>query len=307
MARIGVTGGAGFIGSHLVRLLSEKGHEVVVVDNLSTGLISNLVGLDCEFHNFSILETEALQKTLSDCSTILHLAARGSVPLSIEDPLETHQVNSTGTVNVLNVARRTGAHVVFTSSSSVYGSNKEMPKRERTWLSPLSPYGASKLSGEANVLAYSKVYGFPVTVLRLFNIFGPKQRYDLQYSAVIPKWIAKASLGLPIEIFGDGFQSRDFTYVDSLVEIIVQATDRKIHSNCPINVAFGNRVALIQVIEELKKYFPNIQVEYRESRPGDIEHSQNDPKLLKSTFPNILEIPFHEGLRKTVEWYVNSL
>ena len=187
MTKVAVTGGAGFIGSNLAKRLVEEGFEVVVVDDLSTGLLSNVDRERADFHQFSITDPQMLIAALKDCSTIFHFAARGSVPRSVKNPVATHEVNATGTFNVLEVARKTGAHVVFSSSSSVYGRNIQLPKDESMWLGPMSPYAASKLSSEGYLQAYASAYSVPTTTLRFFNVFGPKQRPDHEYAAVLPK------------------------------------------------------------------------------------------------------------------------
>jgi UDP-glucose 4-epimerase len=178
MKRVAVTGGAGFIGSNLTRRLISAGYEVVVVDDLSTGLLSNVENDKSIFHQISIMDSKALATALKDCETIFHLAARGSVPRSLNNPVATHEVNATGTLNVLEVARVSGAHVVFSSSSSVYGRNIQLPKDESMWLGPMTPYAASKLAAEGYVQAYASAYRVPATLLRFFNVFGPRQRPD---------------------------------------------------------------------------------------------------------------------------------
>ena len=181
MTKVAVTGGAGFIGSNLsMRLLSE-GYDVVVIDDLSTGLLSNVDQDKSTFYQISITDPKSLATALKDCETIFHLAARGSVPSSLKNPVATHEENATGTINVLEVARATGAHVVFSSSSSVYGRNMQLPKDESMWLGPMTPYAASKLAAEGYVQAYASAYNVPTTLLRFFNVFGPRQRPDHEY------------------------------------------------------------------------------------------------------------------------------
>ncbi len=200
MSKVAVTGGAGFIGSNLVKRLVKDGFEVVVIDDLSTGLLTNVDQKKTDFQQISITDPQMLLAALNDCSTIFHLAARGSVPRSIKNPVATHEVNATGTFNVLEVARKTGAHVIFSSSSSVYGRNMQLPKDESMWLSPLTPYAASKLAAEGYVQAYAAAYDLPTTILRFFNVFGPRQRPDHEYAAVLPKWIWLAMQGKPIDV-----------------------------------------------------------------------------------------------------------
>ena len=213
MSRVVVTGGAGFIGSNLVDKLLLNEHDITVIDDLSSGLKGNLDLSQVKLEIFSLENEKELNRALSDAEVIFHLGARGSVPRSIKNPIATHSVNATGTLNVLNIARETGAHVIFSSSSSVYGRNLELPKDELMWMSPLTPYAASKLAAEAYVQAYGATYQVPVTLLRFFNVFGPKQRPDHAYAAVIPKWIWLAMQDKPIEVFGDGTQSVSYTHL----------------------------------------------------------------------------------------------
>ena len=302
MAKVAVTGGAGFIGSNLTRGLISEGYDVVVVDDLSTGLISNVDQEKCEFHQVSITDPKALSKALKGCETIFHLAARGSVPRSIKNPVATHDVNTTGTLNVLEAARTTGAHVIFSSSSSVYGRNMALPKDESMWLGPMTPYAGSKLAAEGYVQAYAAAYGVPTTLLRFFNVFGPRQRPDHEYAAVLPKWIWLAMQGAPIEVYGDGTASRDFTYVDTVLDIAMTAMKEKVLTEGAMNLAYGNRIFLNETIEMLKKHFPDLQVNYKPERLGDVKESQNDPVLLKKLFPNVQPKPFEVALSETVGW-----
>jgi len=302
MAKVGVTGGAGFIGSNLTRRLISEGHEVVVFDDLSTGLISNVDQSSCTFFNASITDPKALQAALKDCQTIFHLAARGSVPRSIKNPVVTHDVNATGTLNVLGVARSSGAHVIFSSSSSVYGRNMQLPKDESMWLGPMTPYAASKLAAEGYVQAYASAYKVPTTLLRFFNVFGPRQRPDHEYAAVLPKWIWLAMQGKSIDVYGDGSASRDFTYVDTVLDIAMTAMSEKVLTEGAMNLAYGNRIFLSDAIEFLRKHFPDLQVNFVAERLGDVKESQNAPELLKSLCPNVEPNPFEAALDETIFW-----
>jgi UDP-glucose 4-epimerase len=303
MKRIAITGGAGFVGSNLTRSLVEKNYEVVVVDDLSTGLKSNLFGIKCDFHEVSIEDFSGLSKALNDCKYIFHLAARGSVPRSIKNPRATFDVNVYGTMNVLECAKKYGAAVAFSSSSSVYGANVELPKSERMWLAPLTPYAASKLTGESLVQSYASSYGLKAITYRFFNIFGPWQRPDHDYAAVIPKWIWKLMHKETIEIFGDGTQSRDFTYIDSVVSILINGMKRELHHPDPINLAFGSKISLNESVEILKARFPDLKVNYLPERLGDVRNSQNNPDKLFSLFPNIELMSFESALDETITWY----
>jgi UDP-glucose 4-epimerase len=302
MTKVAVTGGAGFIGSNLTRRLVNEGLEVVVVDDLSTGLLTNVDQEKSAFHQISITDSKALSVALKDCQTIFHLAARGSVPRSIKNPVATHQVNATGTLNILEIARETGAQVIFSSSSSVYGRNMRLPKDESMWLGPMTPYAASKLAAEGYVQAYASAYNIPTTLLRFFNVFGPRQRPDHEYAAVLPKWIWLAMQGKPIDVYGDGTTSRDFTYVETVLDIAMTAMNEKVVTEGAVNLAYGNRIFLIDTIEMLKKHFPDLQVNHRENRLGDVKESQNSPTLLKSLFPAITPRPFEAALAETVSW-----
>ena len=302
MTKVAVTGGAGFIGSNLTRRLLSEGYEVTVVDDLSTGLLSNVDQETTTFHQVSITDSHALKIALKDCQTIFHLAARGSVPRSIKNPVATHDVNATGTLNLLEVARATGAHVIFSSSSSVYGRNMQLPKDESMWLGPMTPYAASKLSAEGYVQAYASAYNVPTTLMRFFNVFGPRQRPDHEYAAVLPKWIWLAMQGQPIDVYGDGTASRDFTYVETVLDIAMTAMKEKVTTEGAVNLAYGNRISLNDTIEMLKKHFPNLKVNYKENRLGDVKESQNAPGLLKSLFPGVIPKPFEAALAETVDW-----
>jgi UDP-glucose 4-epimerase len=302
MSKVAVTGGAGFIGSNLVSRLIAEGHEVVVVDDLSTGLFSNVKDQTCEFRELSITDFAELNSAIKDCETIFHLGARGSVPRSIKNPVATHAVNATGTLNVLEVARESGAHVLFSSSSSVYGRNMQLPKDESMWLGPMTPYAASKLAAEAYLQAYASAYKVPTTLLRFFNVFGPRQRPDHEYAAVLPKWIWLAMHNQPIQVFGDGTASRDFTYVDTVLDVAMTAMKQKVTSDGAINLAYGNRISLNETIELLKQHFPDLEVNYTVDRPGDVKESQNSPELLKKLFPEVQPKAFDLALSETVTW-----
>ena len=302
MAKVAVTGGAGFIGSNLTHRLISEGHDVVVIDDLSTGLISNVDQEESTFHQVSITDRQALLTALKDCQTIFHLAARGSVPRSIKNPVATHDVNATGTLNVLEAARESGAHVIFSSSSSVYGRNMQLPKDESMWLGPMTPYAASKLAAEGYVQAYASAYKVPTTLLRFFNVFGPRQRPDHEYAAVLPKWIWLAMQGQPIDVYGDGTASRDFTYVDTVLDIAMTAMQEKVITEGAMNLAYGNRIFLNETIEMLKKHFPDLQVNYKPERLGDVKESQNAPELLKKLFPKVQPKEFETALSETVDW-----
>jgi UDP-glucose 4-epimerase len=299
---IAVTGGAGFIGSNLVKKLVNLGHNVTVVDDLSTGLKSNLHGLDCNFHRLSIEKFTKLRKILSPCEVIFHFAARGSVPRSILDPLATHKINLASTLNILEISRENGAHIIYSSSSSVYGSNSLQPKIEETWTFPLSPYAASKLSAESFLMAYANSYGIPITNFRFFNVYGPFQRPDHAYAAVIPKWIWLAMNNKVIEVYGDGSQTRDFTFIDNVTAVAVKSLSRVSSNADPINLAYGNSVSLNQILSKLQSIFPLLRVEHLSLRNGDVRHSQNNPKKLFQYFSEPEAVDFDQGFDLTYQW-----
>ena len=303
MKTVAVTGGAGFVGTNLVRALLERGYEVTVLDDLSTGLKTNLEGLRCRFHLHSLTDFPRVHKSLEGCDYIFHLAARGSVPRSIKNPRATLEVNVIGTFNVLESARITGTPVAFSSSSSVYGLNETLPKSEDMWVAPLTPYGASKLSGEALMHSYAISYGLQILTYRFFNIFGPWQRPDHDYAAVIPKWIWKLINGQRIEIFGDGEHSRDFTYIETVISVLIDGMKSNLSHPSPINLAFGSRITLNQLVSILKKSFPALESIHQDNRIGDVRNSQNDPKLLRSIFPDIEPIDFETSIARTLDWY----
>jgi len=302
MTKVAVTGGAGFIGSNLTRRLLAENYEVVVIDDLSTGLLSNVDQEQTIFHQISITDRQSLGKALAGCQSIFHLAARGSVPRSIKNPVATNDVNATGTLNVMEAARANGSHVIFSSSSSVYGRNTQLPKDESMWLGPMTPYAASKLAAEGYVQAYASAYNVPITLLRFFNVFGPRQRPDHEYAAVLPKWIWLAMQGKAIDVYGDGSASRDFTYVDTVLDVAMTAMNEKVFTEGAVNLAYGNRIFLSDTIEMLRSHFPELHVNYIEERLGDVKESQNTPELLKMLFPKVQPKDFEAALTETVKW-----
>ena len=302
MSKIAVTGGAGFVGTNLVRRFLDSGHKVVVIDDLSTGLASNLDGTNVDFREISIVDLEAVTAAVKGSEVVVHLAARGSVPRSVLDPIATHSVNTLGTLNVLEACRGNNSHLIFSSSSSVYGANEALPKSEEMWLQPLSPYAASKLGAEGFVSAYSSTYGLKTTLLRFFNVFGPWQRPDHEYAAVLPKWIWKALHGQGLELHGDGSQTRDFTYIKTVCDVIESAINNRVYGPEVINLAYGNNISLNEIISKLKRDFPNLEVTYSPTRVGDVKNSQNLPYRLKSKFPDVEPVPFDTALKETINW-----
>jgi UDP-glucose 4-epimerase len=298
-----VTGAAGFIGSNLVTRLTDIA-EVRGIDDLSTGYMRNIEGLDLDFIEGSILDEALLAKAVSGCDAIVHLAARPSVPRSIAEPLRSHEVNATGTLRILDAARNlNNPLVIVASSSSVYGANPTLPKSETALPMPMSPYAVSKLAAEQYTLAWQYSYGMKTLPFRFFNVFGPNQAPDHDYAAVVPTFIASALRGDSLQINGDGLQSRDFTYVGTVCDVIADAVIKGISHSGPVNLAFGTRTSLMEVITNVEKILDtSLTRVYREERVGDVKHSQADNSVLMSLFPEVMPVTLDEGLRVTVEW-----
>lgn len=305
--RIVVTGGAGFIGANLTRDLLHTGgaDEVIVVDDLSTGSKDNLAGVEAELLVGSILDAELLDEALHGADAVVHLAARPSVPRSLEDPEASNEVNVTGTLRVLEAARRAGGlHTVVASSSSVYGGTTTLPKHEELTPKPLSPYGVSKLAAESYALVYTECFGLPVLPFRFFNVFGPLQPAGHAYAAVVPAFVSAALEERPLTVFGDGLQTRDFTYVGTVTAVIGDALRRRVAHPGPVNLAFGSRRTLLELIDELQEVVGvEVDVVHKDPRPGDIRDSQADGTRLRRLFPDVDAVPFDTGLRTTVGWF----
>ena len=307
--RVVVTGGAGFIGSNLCRALAshQSVAQVVVLDDLSTGSRANLdgAGARVDVVEGSILDSRLLDDVIGDADAIVHLAARPSVPRSLADPMASHLVNATGTMEVLEAARRHGSpHVIVASSSSVYGANPVLPKREDMVAMPVSPYAAGKLAAEAATLAYGRSFGLPVLAFRFFNVFGPAQPADHAYAAVVPAFVSCALGGEPLPVHGDGGQTRDFTYVGSVVAVLVDALTRRLTDPEPVNLAFGTRVSLLELIGTLEAILGRpLDRGHSEPRPGDVRDSQADQTRLRRLFPGVEPVPLEEGLRATIRWF----
>jgi UDP-glucose 4-epimerase len=302
-----VTGGAGFIGSNLVEALLERGHQVRVVDNFSTGRRENLNSFrnDIELFEMDITDAQALHRAFTGVEFVLHQAALPSVPRSIEDPMGTFRASVEGTVNVLEASRRVGVRkLVFASSSSIYGANPELPKRETMLPAPMSPYAAAKLSAETFCRVYHRVYGLPTTCLRYFNVFGPRQDPKSQYAAVIPKFITAGLKRQSVVVYGDGEQSRDFTFIDNVVQANILAAENPAGAGEVFNAACGDRITLNQMLALIEEKLQHpIQREYVTGRPGDVPHSQADITLLCQTLGYKPEISFRDGMTKTIEYF----
>ncbi|MDF3297627.1 NAD-dependent epimerase/dehydratase family protein [Streptomyces tropicalis] len=301
-----VTGGAGFIGSNLCRELASRSTvgKVVALDDLSTGFAANLAGTDVELVEGSILDRELVEDVLADADAVVHLAARPSVPRSLADPFASHEVNATGTVRILEACRRRRTHVVAASSSSVYGSVTALPKHEDLPTRPLSPYAASKLATEAYVLAYGTAFGLPALAFRFFNVYGPRQSAGHAYAAVVPAFIDAALRGRPLTVFGDGHQTRDFTYVGTVARVLADAVVRKVTHASPVNLAFGTRVSVLELAHRLAKTLElAVEIRHEAPRRGDVRDSQADDAALRGLFMRLEAVPLEEGLAETVEWF----
>ncbi len=305
--KVVVTGGAGFIGSNLGRELLSRPEidEVVAFDDLSTGFRENLDGTGIRLVEATILDADALDAAFAGADAVVHLGALPSVPRSVIDPLASHHANATGTVEVLQAARRAGdLHVVVASSSSVYGANRELPKRESMRTAPISPYAVSKLATEAYTLSFGHTYGLPTLAFRFFNVYGPLQAAGHAYAAVIPIFVDAALRGVPLTVHGDGEQTRDFTYVGTVARVITDAVVRKVTDLEPVNLAFGSRISLndlIGMLGDILGFAP--AVEHVEPRAGDVRDSQADNTRLRGHFPDVEAVELRDGLQATVDWF----
>ncbi len=303
-----VTGGAGFIGSEVTRRLVAAGHEVTVLDDLSSGFEANLEGVEARLVRGSVLDEAALADAAAGAESIIHLAAMVSVPQSIEQPLACHEVNATGTVRVLETARALGAQVVVASSSAVYGSNPTLPKTERDWVRPLTPYASTKLYTEQATLAYGTSYGLPTLALRFFNVYGPRQDEFHPYAAVVPTWTYRLLTGQPLQVNGDGSITRDFIYVGALADLLVDAVTRRVSHDEPVNAAFGTETSLRDLIGELEQVTGlTADVAYGPGRAGDVQKSLADNTVMRSLFPDVHNVALAEGLNETVSWFRERL
>lgn len=305
-----VTGGAGFIGSHIAERLLKDGHEVRVVDNLLTGRASNLEYLqsldaDLHIHNVSITDYDDLLPIFDGAEVIFHQAALPSVPRSVEEPLLTHAHCVTGTLHVLEAARNSGVRrVVYAASSSAYGDAKEDKKIETLSPDPISPYGVAKLAGEYYMKVYHTVYGLETVALRYFNVFGARQDPTSQYAAVIPKFITLMAEDKSPIIYGTGEQSRDFTYIDNVVHGNLLAADAPDASGQVMNLATGGNVNLMELVEKLNAVMgTDIAPQHDAPRPGDIMHSSANIDKATELLDFAPIVSFEEGLRRTVAFY----
>jgi UDP-glucose 4-epimerase len=305
-----VTGGGGFIGSHLVERLLREGHRVRVLDNFTTGHRRNLAPFmeDIDLVEGDLQSYERAHAAVRGCEIVLHQAAMPSVPRSVQDPLTSNASNVIGTLNVLLAARDSDVRrVVFASSSSVYGAMPELPKREALPALPISPYAVAKLAGEGYCRSFSEVYGLETVALRYFNVFGPRQDPLSQYAAVIPNFInAVADDQAPV-VFGDGEQSRDFTYVDNVVEANVLAMAAPGVAGRVYNVASGERISLNALVETIGRVMGRVVTpRYAEPRPGDVKHSMADTSRAQAELGYGVAVGFEDGLARTVAYYLGE-
>jgi len=304
-----VTGGGGFIGGHLTERLLREGHDVRVLDNFSTGNRANLAAVAgaVDIVEGDIQSYERAANAARGCEVVFHQAALPSVPRSVQDPLTSHGVNSVGTLNLLLAARDAGVRrVVFASSSSVYGANPTLPKQEEMVTAPISPYAVTKLAGEGFCRSFWEVYGLETVALRYFNVFGSRQDPNSQYSAVIPKFITALFEGRSPVIHGDGEQSRDFTFVDNVLDanVLVAGADAAAVAGKRFNCALGDRVTLNTLVHEMIDVIgADVQPEYVEPRPGDVKHSQADITAAREAFGYKPSVSIAEGIRKTIAFY----
>jgi len=302
-----VTGGAGFIGSNTVDELVRRGHGVVVLDDLSSGKEDNLADVRSKitFIKGSINDLEIVQKAMLQADNVLHLAARTSVPRSVKDPIETNRVNVDGTLNVLVAARDNKVkRVVLAASSSAYGDTPTLPKSENMQPVPISPYGVTKYVGELYAQTFGRCYGLENVCLRYFNIFGPRQDPDSPYSGVLSRFAAAFLESTQPVIFGDGEQTRDFTYVDNAVTANILACEAPAASGRTFNVGTGQRVSLNQVLRLLQQIAgKNLEAKYESAREGDIRDSLADIQLAHEVLGYEPAVPFEEGLQRTYAWY----
>ncbi len=319
MATYLVTGGAGFIGSHIVDALLKRRHTVMCLDNLSTGKIENINHQELNdrfmFMKADIRDLNTLKRLMNGVDFVFHEAALGSVQRSVEDPLTTHEVNATGTLNVLIAARESEVkRVVYASSSSVYGDSETLPKIESMTPAPKSPYAVSKLMGEYYGRVYTDLYGLEVVSLRYFNVFGPRQDPYSDYAAVIPIFVRQLLRGEAPVIFGDGMQSRDFTFVENVVNANLLACEAKGVGGKVFNVACGRRIDLNTLLGLLKSYLEpyrkgveGIQPVYGAPRPGDVKHSLAGIDVAQTWLGYSPAFSVEDGLKASIAWYAENL
>jgi len=306
-----VTGGAGFIGSNLAEELIKKGAKVSILDNLITGFRENLeeIGGDFDFIEGDLNDDEKLNIALEGVDTVFHQAALPSVPRSVENPLETHNACVNGTFNLLSKSKEKNVRrLIYAASSSAYGDQETLPKIETMIPKPLSPYAAAKLMGEYYCQVFSRVYGLETLCLRYFNVFGPRQNPSSMYSGVISRFIDSMMTGKTPVIYGDGEQSRDFTFIANVVDANIKAAQTKTGIGEIVNVANGERISLNELLEVIKKITGNfdVQADYQTERKGDVKHSQADNTRALEWLKYKKLCGLEEGLQQTINWWKTS-
>ena len=307
MTRYLVTGGAGFIGSHIAEALAKRGDSVRVLDNFSTGFRHNFDGFaeSVEVFEADVTDADAVARAVDGVDCIFHQAALASVPRSVEHPLDTNAACVTGTLTVLDQARRAGVRrVVYAASSSAYGDQPFSSKREVDLPSPLSPYAVAKLAAEYYCHAFYHTYGLETVCIRYFNVFGPRQDPDSPYSAVIPLFITSLLEGKPPTVYGDGEQSRDFTFVENVVHGNLLAAEAKDVAGLTINVANGRSTSLLSLIQQLNTLLgTKVDPHFAEPRAGDVKHSLADITRAEQLLGYAPPVSFEEGLRRSIDYY----
>lgn len=302
-----ITGGAGFIGSNIAQKLVEEGEDVRILDNFSTGKRENIASLlnKIELMEGDLRDLPTVQKAVKGMDYILHQGAIPSVPRSVASPIESNQANVNGTLNLLVEARDEGIkRVVYASSSSVYGDTPRLPKREDMRPNPLSPYAVSKLAGEYYCQVFFKIYGLETVCLRYFNVFGPRQDPTSQYAAVVPKFITAMLSGQPPTIYGDGLQSRDFTYIENVIKANLLAIQSPEASGKVYNAACGKRFTLLELVKTLNEILgTKIEPVHADPRSGDVKHSLADIDKAKAEIGYEVEVDFAKGLKRTVDFF----
>lgn len=306
-----ITGGAGFIGSHISSALVASGARVRIIDDLSTGYVENIeeIGGDVDFVKASVADEIALHRALEDVELVFHEAAIPSVPRSVENPRQTHIASVDSTFSLLLAAKeRKVRRIVYAASSSAYGDQPTLPKVEDMLPDPLSPYAVAKLVGEYYCQVFTRVYNLETVSLRYFNVFGPRQDPSSQYSGVISRFIAALLSGEKPVIYGDGEQSRDFTYIANVVEANLKAAETRKGIGSVINVANGERISLNQLLEELKHLTgkPDTRADYQPARAGDVLHSLADTRRAREFLEFDPQVGLREGLQATIEWWKQS-
>ena len=306
-----VTGGAGFIGSHIAAALASSGAKVRVIDDLSTGYRENLaeIGSKCEFIEGSVADEKTLRKALEGVELVFHEAAIPSVPRSVENPRQTHIASVDSTFTLLVAARELGVRrIVYAASSSAYGDQPTLPKVETMLPEPLSPYAVAKLVGEYYCQVFTRVYGLETVSLRYFNVFGPRQDPSSQYSGVISRFISALLSGDKPVIYGDGEQSRDFTYIDNVIDANLKAAESASAVGQVINIANGERISLNHLLDELKSLTaqPDVKADYQAARAGDVKHSLADISRAREFLGYEPHVDLRTGLQLTIDWWKRS-